>query len=73
MAMEQVVEAQDLKPSQHVRFYGDLYKTRAVNVRYDRVEVSFHGINNEEPYTYERDDKFIVVTPKVKQKRMVTR
>lgn len=73
MAMEQVVEARDLKPSQHVRFYGDLYKARAVNVRYDRVEVSFHGINDEQPYTYELTDQFIVVTPKVKKKRMVTR
>lgn len=71
MAMEQAVPARDLKPSQHVRFYGDLYKTRAVRVYSDRVEVVFHGVNEEQPYTYELNDKFIVVTPKVRKKRLV--
>lgn len=71
MAMEQAVAARDLKPSQHVEFFGDLYKTRAVRVYSDRVEVVFHGINAEQPYTYDLDDKFIVVTPKVQKKRLV--
>lgn len=60
MALDQVVEARDLKPSQHVRFYGDLYKVRSVRVYSDRVEIVFHGINAEQPYFYECEDKFVV-------------
>lgn len=48
--------ADELKPSDTVMFsVPPTYKVRSVKVRFDRVEVVFHNVNAEQPYTYALD------------------
>lgn len=53
--------ADELKASETVMFYGEPYKVRSVKVRSDRVEVAFHNVNAEQPYSYKRDQMMEVV------------
>ncbi len=52
----QEIHAVEINPSDVLEFSGSEYKVRSVWIYSDRVEISFWGVNAEQPYSYERSE-----------------